>query len=114
MMLATSRARLKRNSLLLKKLCRTKNKTKLKSVLREGGEDLMSCICECALNLIKGNVPVTSNQFTRLKKHKRTLRVLSDKKLSKKKKKHIVNQKGAGLFPLIFTPIIKALAGSIL
>lgn len=114
MMMSTSRARLKRNNFLLKKLCRTKNKTKIKNILQEGGKDLTNCICECALNLIKGNVPLTPYQFSRLKKHKRTLRVLSDKRVSKKKKKYTVNQKGAGLFPLIFTPIIKALAGSIL
>lgn len=86
----------------------------MKSILIEGGKDLTNCICECALNVIKGNVPLSQSQFSRLKKHKRTLRDLSNKKVSKKKKKHIVNQKGAGLFPLLITPIIKALAGSIL
>ena len=113
-MQSTSRARFRRNRLSLMELKRTKNKEKIKKILELGGKDLTNCICECAMNVIKGNVPLTKAQFKQMKRYKTSLQQLSNKKISQRKRNTIVNQKGAGLLPLLIGPIIKALAGSIL
>ena len=66
----------------------------------------MQCLCECALNILHGNVPLTTAQKQKLRCHKNTLRTLGSKKISlTKKKKKLVNQKGG---------FISALAGPVL
>lgn len=114
-MMKKSKQRLKKHRLALKELAKVNTKYKRrKEILQKGGKDLTSCICECVLNLIKGNVPLTRKQFLRLKAHRQSLESLINKRVAAKKKYKIIQQKGGRLFPLLFTPIIKALAGSVL
>jgi hypothetical protein len=54
---------------------------------------LVDCLCECADNISKGNVPLTKPQKEKLKRNKAGLRALMKKSVSLKKKKAIL-QKG--------------------
>jgi len=83
-----------------------------KQLICDGGRDAIDCVSECCLNILKGRVPLTSEQKTYLCKHKQQLRTVALKKVSLKKKKEII-QKGG--FPLvaILAPAIAAL-GSLL
>ncbi|OXU16287.1 hypothetical protein TSAR_001073 [Trichomalopsis sarcophagae] len=56
------------------------NKEQRKAVLKKANRNLIKGICECALNMLKGNVPLNAVQKVKLKKHKSILRRLSDKK----------------------------------
>ena len=93
----------------LKKLCKC-NKKLQRQILTEGGKPLQLCLRECALNVIRGNVPLSKHQFNRLKKFKRDLRDLSKKKTSAKRRLHI-EQKG-GFLPSLLLPIIGSIASA--
>ena len=80
-------------------------------LLKSADTELIKCICECALNILKGNIPLQSDQRKRLQKHKHKLRQLTGAASITEKKKII--QKGAGFLPFLLAPIISAL-GSIL
>jgi len=78
-----------------------------KELLSGADKDLVIALCECALNVLKGNVPLTSIQKKKLSVYKNLLRQLSCKEVSLEKKKTILVQQGRGLFlPLLLTPII--------
>jgi hypothetical protein len=83
-----------------------------KDLIETGGREVIDCISECCINILKGNVPLTSKQKCCLAKHKDKLRELSKKKVSLTKKKQIIQTGG---FPLaaILAPIASVL-GSLL
>lgn len=110
----TKFTRLKKNRTIISELTKPHiSKKKREGLVKKGGNPFLKCISECALNLTRGNVPLSRTQWKKLKRYKNPLTKLSNKKLSLHKKQTIVQQKGGRLFPLLFTPIIKALAGSI-
>ena len=74
-----------------------------------GDKGLISCLCECSKNIFKGNVSLSPAQKRNLRRHKKSLRELTLKKISKKKKIKIL-QKGGFLGALI-TPILSLLGG---
>ncbi len=82
-----------------------------KQLVHEGGKDLINCVSECCVNILKGNVPLTSKQKKILCNHKTKLRTLAQKKVSLKKKKEII-QKG-GFLGAILAPVASVL-GSLL
>ncbi len=84
-----------------------------KALLKTADKKLVRCICECVYNILHGNVPLSKKQKNKLIKHKYYLRNLCKKGENLKKKK-IVLQKGAGIIPLILTPILTSLLGKFL
>ena len=80
-----------------------------KELLHHCDKELIKCLCECAQNVLKGNVPLTLSQKQKLCRHKHNLRELASKKVSKKKKTAIL-QKG-GFLGALLTPIISLLGG---
>lgn len=85
------------------------NAKQRKALILNINPNLLKCLCECSLNVLKGNVKLTSNQKKQLSRHKRTLRTLVDRKISTKRKKKIL-QKG-GFLPALLAPILSTLAG---
>lgn len=81
----------------------------LKKHLRD--KDFVKCICECAKNILIGNVPLNVKQEAELRKRKSALRRLVKKKTSLKAKKAII-QKG-GFLGAILAPIVSVLGGLI-
>ncbi len=49
--------------------------------------EMLSCICECAVNVLRGHVPLNNAQKNKLRRHKRSLRLLTDKKVAAERKK---------------------------
>lgn len=74
-------------------------------------KDFIHCMCECAKNLLKGNIPLTHAQMRSLSRHKRMLRQLALKRTSLTDKKQII-QRG-GFLGLLLGPIVSAI-GSLL
>lgn len=95
----------------LRQLCRCKKKVQ-KQILQQGGKPLQVCLRECALNVIKGNVPLSKKHFTQLKKHKKQLRELSKKNTSQKRRLQI-EQRGGFLASLLL-PIVGSIAGAVI
>ena len=84
-----------------------------KILIKHSPESVITAICECALNLLKGVVPLTPRQKRHLARYKTHLRVLANKKVSSKRKKQYISQKGGSLLTALLPPILSVL-GSIL
>lgn len=82
--------------------------TMCKAMIKAGDMGLVKCLCECALNILKGNVAVGSTQKSKLARHKKDLRRLANKSVSLVKKKRTL-QKGG-----FIGAIISALAPAVL
>lgn len=80
--------------------------------IRHCDNRLITCLSECAGNLIKGNVKLTDRQMKTLKRKRYDLRSLAKKSASIKSKRQIL-QKGGFLAALI-PPVVSALAGLLL
>ena len=55
---------------------------------------VIDCVGECCLNIIKGNVKLSSAQKQKLRRRKNHLLLISSKKVPMAQKKKIINQKG--------------------
>ncbi len=82
-----------------------------KAILANCDKGTMQCICECAKNVLKGNVPINREQMQKLRRHKKSLRELVRKKTSLQKKRRIVQT--GGFIGAIIAPVLSAL-GSVL
>jgi len=76
--------------------------------IRKCDRQFVDCISECAKNVIKGNVPLSSRQMTQLRRKRYDLRALSKKKTSLRAKRKIL-QKG-GFLTALLPPILSVLA----
>ena len=101
--------RLQKHSNILKVLA-TAKPTLQKAIINAGDKALVDTLCDCAQNILKGNVPLNSRQKTCLRRHRHSLRALT-KRQSVQKKKQIL-QKGGFLAGLL-APVLGIL-GSIL
>ena len=100
--------RIKKNISMLNALCHCKSK-KQQHILKVAGPDLVKAICDCALNVLRGTIPITSDQKKKLRPFKNVLRSLADPKKTVASKKKLLVQRGGSplmLIPLL-APIIK-------
>ena len=79
-----------------------------KHLITKADRSLVDCLCECADNILRGNVPLTKLQKEKLKRNKAGLRALTKKSVSLKKKKAIL-QKG-GFLGSLLAPIASVVA----
>ncbi len=79
----------------------------VKTIIRAADKDLVHCLCECALNVIKGNVPLSPAQIRKLTPYKTGLREVVKKRVALKKKKQVL-QRGGFLGTLLgtLTPLL--------
>ena len=101
---------MKRNESLLRLLRKLKPSV-VRAVMKEASPDLIKALCECSLNILKGNIKLNSSQKKKLALHKNILRTLVSKRTSMKKRKTIL-QKG-GLIGALLAPVLGVL-GSLL
>jgi hypothetical protein len=79
-----------------------------KHLITKADRSLVDCLCECADNILRGNVPLTKLQKEKLKRNKAWSRALTKKSVSLKKKKAIL-QKG-GFLGSLLAPIASVVA----
>lgn len=101
-----------KNCELLRALAKLGNKERV-ALLKIVGDKEIQCLCECIYNTLKGIVPLTQAQKSRLNRHKTTLRRIVKPKETVHKKRILLVQKGGSLLPLILTPIITGLLGNL-
>ena len=104
--------RMKENLPYLQILAKCKPKLR-KVIIEHGPTDVIISICECAYNLLKGTVPISTNQKRYLSRHKKHLRTLANKKISRTKKKKLLTQKGGNVLTALLPPVLSVL-GSLL
>ena len=67
---------------------------KLRKILvKNVPESVITAICECCLNTLKGVIPLTPHQKRRLAPYKTQLRALANRKVSRKRKKTYLTQR---------------------
>lgn len=81
-----------------------------KAVLKVLDARKIRSICECAFNLLRGNINLTDKcKLRQLSKHKVTLRQLAKRGDSWKKKRQVLVQKGGGiLLPILLSTVLQA------
>ena len=79
-----------------------------KHPITKADRSLVDCLCECADNILRENVPLTKLQKEKLERNKTGLRALTKKSVSLKKKKAIL-QKG-GFLESLLAPIASVVA----
>ena len=102
---------LKRNASTLKLLHGAKPSFQ-KAVLEKSKDDLVKCVCDISLNVLKGTAPISTQNKKRLSRHKSSLHKLIDRKLSLKKKRKVIQSNGF-LSALLATaiPVLGSLFG---
>jgi len=103
--------RVKKYLPVLKRIRRLGDKAR-REYVRKCDREFVDCVSECAKNVIKGNVPLTSRQMTTLRRKKYDLRALSKRKTSLKAKRKIL-QKG-GFLSALLPPVLSVLGGLLL
>jgi len=78
-----------------------------KKIMKNCKKTLMCCLCECALNVLKGNVPLKKAQKSKLSRFKQKLRKLSSKKTRQNIKRRIVQS--GGFIGALLTPVLSFL-----
>ena len=105
--------RLKTQLPALQALCKCNAKVR-KQFLQKASNDLTKCICECSLNILNGNISVSKVHKNKLKRYKRILRLIADKKRSVNAKKKVIVQSGGSfllsLIPAAISTIISLLS----
>jgi FLYWCH zinc finger domain len=93
---------------LLKLIFLTSGKTR-KNILYHYSdtEEFMNCLCECAKNILVGNVSLMKSEKRKLKRSKHLMHEFESKKTSMKRKREII-QKGSFLTELL-SPIVSLL-----
>ena len=76
-----------------------------KAIIDHASPDLIHAVTEIIWNTLKGVITLTDDQKRRLSRHKKEFRALVNKKLSIKKKRKILNQKGTGAALAALIPI---------
>ena len=84
-----------------------------KHIIREADKSLVDAVSECCLNVLKGHVPLTAKQKSRLSRHKEKLRKLAERRAAVRKRKEILVQSGDGLISALLIPVA-ALLGRLL
>lgn len=112
--MAPSRS-LKKHAGFLKTLLSSKPSTQ-KSLLEGASDKVLECICEVCFNVLRGTVPLSSKQKSKLSTYKSNLRALAKKSTSTGRRIKLLQRGGfigALLGPLL-KGIIAPLAGSLL
>lgn len=99
-----STKRMRKNVFVLGALGTGKPKT-IRAIMKQADGELMTCLCECAKNILKGNVPLNVQQLSKLKRHREVVRKLASRNISSKDKKKIVLQKGSGFLSALIAPL---------
>ena len=76
-----------------------------KAIIDHATPDLIHAVTEIVYNMLKGVIELTPDQKRRLSRHKEDFHALVNKKLSLKKKRKILNQKGTGAALAALIPI---------
>ena len=84
-----------------------------KAIIDHASPDLINAISEIVWNMLKGVIKLTPEQIRRLSRYKEQFRSLVNKRLSIKKKRKILNQRGTGaglaaLIPIALTLLARS------
>ena len=73
----------------------------------------LKALSEICLNLIRGNIKLNSKTKAKFRRHKKPIELLANRKISLKRKKQIINQKGSGAFLIPLASLATGLLSNI-
>lgn len=81
-----------------------------KALLKALHVSRIKSVCECAYNLLRGNISLSDKSKIKLKKYKSILRRLAKRDETWEKKKRYLVQKGGGVFlPILLSTVLQAI-----
>ena len=83
-----------------------------KAIITNCDKDLVNSVSECALNLLHGNVKLSDCTRRKLRKYRRQLRTVVDRRVPLAHKKKVIIQRGGFLVSLL-TAVLPTLASLI-
>jgi hypothetical protein len=92
------------------KKCSAKN---CKKYLNDASASEIISVCECALNVTNGNLPLSQKHLKKLRRHRKLLHEISFGKGNIRKKRALLSQKGRGLLTTLAT-VVLPLIGSLI
>ena len=92
--------RVRTHAVLLKTLAHCSAKQR-RLLLQSADRGLIDAICECVVNVLRGNVHLSPVHKRSLAKHRHKLRKLGDRKTPLKERKRIITQQGGFFLPLL-------------
>lgn len=99
---------LKKDATLLTALIHATAKER-KALLKACNISRIRSVCECAYNLLRGNIPLSDERKQQLRKHKQALRRLVKRGESwTKKRRYLVQQGGGFLLPILLSTVLQA------
>lgn len=87
------------------KLLYSAEKKQRKVLLQTITDNQLRILCEITLNIYQGNLEVSACYIKRLTAHRKTIEVLIDRKVSRKRKRELIIRKQS-LIPLLIEPYI--------
>ena len=93
-------------------LAKAKQKNKRDQLLDFASNDQVLAVIECIYNVLRGAVPLASKEIGNLRKHRKPMRYLCDKKTSVREKRRVLKQKG-GFLGFLLGPIISSVLSSV-
>ena len=97
--------RMNKQALCLQMLIKTKNAKLRKAILEHADPELIRALCECAHNILRGNVQMTPREMERLRKYRSKLHLLASKRGLSVKQKHRKLQQTGGFLPALLAPL---------
>ena len=82
-------------------------------LINDSPKEVIDCVGECCLNLIKGNVPVSNAQKKTLNAKKHHIRLLSSKRVSVGYKKKLLPERWS-FTRLLLKPLLGSVLGTLL
>ena len=103
---------IKNNFDLLRILSNKKNSKINKYIIKSSSDlNLYKAICECVLNVQREIIPLSDSEKVKiLKPYKRTINLLSDKRIPLGRKKSVIKKIGPKFLPIILPPVLKYLS----
>ena len=95
---------------ILKRINKLGDRTK-RQYVKKCNKEFVDCVSECAKNVLRGNVPLTTNQKAKLRRNQKNLRSLAIKRTSLKKRCQTL-QKG-GFLAALLPPVLSLLGGAL-
>lgn len=95
------------------KLLHTASARQRKQLIRIASKEQILAVCECAFNVLGKRVPLSSSQLKKLRKYKKFIYRIVDKRVPVPEKRRVLEQSGGFPFALL-APIVGGLLGGIL
>ena len=80
-----------------------------KRILEKVSSELIRCLCDCAHNVLQGNVNISRHHKQKLKPHKTKLRKLANCKVALKTKQRIIQK--VGFLPILLSALTPVISG---